>query len=411
MHPLRYSCARSFSDRFTSAELLWGLAETMQARMAEVEIEIEFKRKEVTDLSAAEESMSSARAVVRLLTDLMGSADETASVGAVAEWLTENAAVAHEKGNELRASLSGQDGSGTEVSDAIERSGRAIGALRLISDLRRRESELELTTLRVQRLEVTKPVLLCQHRPQLRALNERDAFLRKCLEFAKGLPQRQSKLVRRVEAEMTIIIHATTRPELAGGALVARGFDDDVGYALTRELLQWWHADPKMVTLQISEVNEIKDAAAGTIRYLLSVQVLPTVVARSRGRDAARVAVAAQAAQQPAAAGTTETTEASTAPTRAQGDAEVPPVVEVGKSTSDTGVAAEAAASVPNDVDSKESMEDGLEAVAEIVKLITSDIGQVWHHCFAVTSATTNHSCRACDQPTCRPPHSTRTHC
>ena len=29
----------------------------MQARMAEVEIEIEFKRKEVTDLSAAEESM------------------------------------------------------------------------------------------------------------------------------------------------------------------------------------------------------------------------------------------------------------------------------------------------------------------------------------------------------------------
>ena len=154
------------------------------------------------------------------------------------------------------------------ASDALERAGQSLGALRLLTELRRRDLELEISSLRMQRLAALRSALVCRERARLRALTEHADFLRRCVAYAEGLPSRV--LVRRVEAEASLMLAASGRRQ---SDAVTRGFDDSVGHACVVDLLNWWHADAHLVTLRIAEVKQpTRD------RYLLTVQVLPTAL-------------------------------------------------------------------------------------------------------------------------------------
>ena len=105
-------------------------------------------------------------------------------------------------------------------------------------------------------------------RARLRALTEREDFLRRCVAYAAGLPSRV--LVRRVEAEASLLLAASGRRQ---SEAITRAFDDSVGHVCVADLLGWWHADAHLVTLRIAEVKQ-----PARDRYLLTVQILPTAL-------------------------------------------------------------------------------------------------------------------------------------
>lgn len=156
-----------------------------------------------------------------------------------------------------------------EVTDMLERAGQATGALRLLSELRRRDAVEALASLRMQRFHAMRPVLLCRHRPRLRTLTAREDFLKRCVAYAEALPART--LVTRVEAEATLLLTASRYSRAAVGAAAA--FDDAVAHVCVNDLLNWWHADPRHVTLRVSDVSEpAKD------KFVLTVQVCSPLI-------------------------------------------------------------------------------------------------------------------------------------
>ena len=263
-------CATTLAARFPGVEGLWGIIPSLRARLRAVEAEAAGKLAEAAAISTAEESTQMERARHKLLTELLElDVPGTACGAALRTALDERAVQTRARLAELQA-----DGAVPSVdeadaaSDALERAGQSLGALRLLTELRRRDLELEISSLRMQRLAALRSALVCRERARLRALTEHADFLRRCVAYAEGLPSRV--LVRRVEAEASLMLAASGRRQ---SDAVTRGFDDSVGHACVVDLLNWWHADAHLVTLRIAEVKQpTRD------RYLLTVQVLPTAL-------------------------------------------------------------------------------------------------------------------------------------
>ena len=263
-------CATTLATRFPGVEGLWGIIPSLRARLRAVEAEAAGKLAEAAAISTAEESTQMERARHKLLTELLElDVPGTACGAALRTALDERAVQTRARLAELQA-----DGAVPSVdaadalSDALERAGQSLGALRLLTELRRRDLELEISSLRMQRLAALRSALVCRERARLRALTEHADFLRRCVAYAEGLPSRV--LVRRVEAEASLMLAASGRRQ---SDAVTRGFDDSVGHACVVDLLNWWHADAHLVTLRIAEVKQpTRD------RYLLTVQVLPTAL-------------------------------------------------------------------------------------------------------------------------------------
>ena len=263
-------CATTLAARFPGVEGLWGIIPSLRARLRAVEAEAAGKLAEAAAILSAEESTQMERARHKLLTELLElDVPGTARGAALSTALDERAVQTRARLAELQA-----DGAVPSVdeadaaSDALERAGQSLGALRLLTELRRRDLELEISSLRMQRLAALRSALVCRERARLRALTEHADFLRRCVAYAEGLPSRV--LVRRVEAEASLMLAASGRRQ---SDAVTRGFDDSVGHACVVDLLNWWHADAHLVTLRIAEVKQpTRD------RYLLTVQVLPTAL-------------------------------------------------------------------------------------------------------------------------------------
>ena len=263
-------CATTLAARFPGVEGLWGIIPSLRARLRAVEAEAAGTLAEAAAISTAEESTQMERARHKLLTELLElDVPGTACGAALRTALDERAVQTRARLAELQA-----DGAvpsvdeADAVSDALERAGQSLGALRLLTELRRRDLELEISSLRMQRLAALRSALVCRERARLRALTEHADFLRRCVAYAEGLPSRV--LVRRVEAEASLMLAASGRRQ---SDAVTRGFDDSVGHACVVDLLNWWHADAHLVTLRIAEVKQpTRD------RYLLTVQVLPTAL-------------------------------------------------------------------------------------------------------------------------------------
>ena len=263
-------CATTLAARFPGVEGLWGIIPSLRARLRAVEAEAAGKLAEAAAILSAEESTQMERARHKLLTELLElDVPGTARGAALSTVLDERAVQTRARLAELQA-----DGAVPSVdeadaaSDALARAGQSLGALRLLTELRRRDLELEISSLRMQRLAALRSALVCRERARLRALTEHADFLRRCVAYAEGLPSRV--LVRRVEAEASLMLAASGRRQ---SDAVTRGFDDSVGHACVVDLLNWWHADAHLVTLRIAEVKQpTRD------RYLLTVQVLPTAL-------------------------------------------------------------------------------------------------------------------------------------
>ena len=111
------------------------------------------------------------RARHKLLTELLDlDVPRTARGAALSTALDERAAQTRARLAELQAdgavpSVDEADGASDGAQhDALERAGQSLGALRLLTELRRRDLDLELSRLRMQRQAALRAALVCRKR-------------------------------------------------------------------------------------------------------------------------------------------------------------------------------------------------------------------------------------------------------
>ena len=195
------------------------------------------------------------------------------TLDSISTFVTSKGAAMRARVAEVQAALAAHEREASDLSDSLQRASQAVGSLRLLSSIERREAQSELRTLRLERREAMKPVLLCRHRARLAVLVEEEDFLSHAVAYAEGLQRRE--LVRRVEAEATLLLTGT---QFSIDTTEVRGFDDGVGFTLCAELMAWLHADPEWILLRVASVEE-----PGKNRWLLTVQIMPSEAASSGG--------------------------------------------------------------------------------------------------------------------------------
>ena len=197
-------CASTLAARFPAVEALWGIIPALRARLLAVEAEAVARLADAAALSTAEESnqvWSGARAHHgaascfvapalharahhgappspqmerarhKLLAELLElDVPRTARGAALSTALDERAAQTRARLAELQAdgavpSADEADGASDGAQhDALERAGQSLGALRLLTELRRRDIDLELSRLRMQRQAALRAALVCRER-------------------------------------------------------------------------------------------------------------------------------------------------------------------------------------------------------------------------------------------------------
>jgi hypothetical protein len=105
------------------------------------------------------------RARHKLLAELLElDMPRTARGAALSTALDERAAQTRARLAELQADGAVPSADGAQH-DALERAGQSLGALRLLTELRRRDLDLELSRLRMQRQAALRAALVCRERP------------------------------------------------------------------------------------------------------------------------------------------------------------------------------------------------------------------------------------------------------